>query len=212
MGSTHKGPGGESGAVPLPCGVLQRYRAHNIPRPDLQATQLLDLATGANPRAGRKEILSDTSHQSFLRSSLLTHISDPLHHVGCIQLFSEQKLEAKGIQLILVWIKQNNFMWLQDRLKTLVITPSFTHSHRSLMKKVREIQPLRYSPFKATAHTGAIHNTGNIQPCFLHHLRPWSSTWQRTYTMFRDCSLQCSGFSLCSQIYYNKNTTQTYHG
>lgn len=74
--------------------------------------------------------------------------------------------------------------------------------------KMREAHPLGYSLFMTTTRVGARDKAQGRSNPFLRHLRPWTwpSAWQRMYVAFGDCSPQCSGFSLCSQIRYTKHS------
>lgn len=178
------------------------HRAHTIS----QQSNYTALPQGSTPRKGNsfRHITSDLLEilPTYLSLSPTgTHVPQP-----CIVVFWT-KLKAKWFQLILVWSKKNNFTWLQDKLQMFTITPSSTHSPTSCWKSEKPMPWVQ--PVLGHSTCGCQRqSTGQIQPCLLHHLRPWpwSFLWQRMYVVLRGCSLQCSGFSLCSQICYTKHS------
>lgn len=193
--------------APPTCWPPASSGVHTIPSEDIsQQPTYTNLSQGSTPRRENSfgyitsellEILP--AYLSF--SPTGTYVPQP-----CIVVFWE-KLEAKLFQLILVWNKKNNFTWLQDKLQMFTITPSSTHSPISWWKSEKSMPWVQ--PVLGHSTCGCQRqSTGQIQPCLLHHLRPWpwSFTWQRMYVVFRDCSLQCSGFCLCSQVCYTKHS------
>lgn len=119
------------------------------------------------------------------------------------------RTESKVILAHVGTIKQNGVMWLQDRPQIRYTT--LFHPQPQLPNKTQR----NPCPWVLHIHTPGSQrqSSGHIRPHFLQHLRPdLDHPFGRGRAVFRSCSPQRSGLSLCSQTHYTEQPKLTAGG